>query len=136
MFENPKVNIKIRLAAMWTSVMFCYIYCDYFELYVPEKVEGLVNGQNMLNSPVKLFTASLILAIPSIMIFLSTLLKPKINRFLNIFFGALFTLMMLFIAFNSLTPWYGFYVFFAILESSITFLIIWYAWNWPKEQKT
>jgi len=48
--------------------MFCYIYGDYFELYVPKKVEGLISGANMLDSPTKLFLASVLLAIPALMI--------------------------------------------------------------------
>tara|TARA_R110002167_G_scaffold128570_6_gene310917 strand:+ start:2641 stop:3051 length:411 start_codon:yes stop_codon:yes gene_type:complete len=133
MLENPKINIKIKLSALWTSVLFCYVYGDYFELYVPKKVEGLVTGENILDSPTKLLIASLVLAIPPIMIAMSILLKPKINRILNLVFGILFTAMMLLIAIKSLTPWYSFYVFLAILESLITLLIVWYAWKWPKK---
>ena len=133
MLENTKVNIKIKLASLWTSVLFCYVYGDYFELYVPEKVDGLLTGENILDSPTKLLIASLVLAIPAVMIALSILLTPRINRFLNVFFGIIFTLMMLLIGINSLTPWYSFYVFFAFLESLITILIVWFAWNWPKK---
>ena len=134
MLENPIVNIKIKLAALWTSVVFCYLYGDYFELYVPEKVNSLLTGENILDSPTKLLIASIVLAIPSIMIALSIILKPKINRILNIVFGTLFTLMMVLIAISSLTSWYRFYVFLAILESLITFLIVVYAWKWPRKQ--
>lgn len=133
MLVNPPVNIKIKLSALWTSVIFCYLYGDYFELYVPEKVDSLISGANVLDSPTKLLIASIILGIPSIMVALSVLLKPKLNRFLNIFFGVLFTLMMLLIGINSLTPWYSFYVFLAFLESVITASIVWSAWNWPKQ---
>ncbi len=113
--------------------MFCYVYGDYFELYTPEKVDDLLNGANILDSPTKLFIASIVLAIPALMIALSILLKPKINRLLNIVFGTLYTLMMLLIAYSSLTAWYSFYVFLAILESIITALIVYYAWSWPKK---
>lgn len=133
MLENSKVNIKIKLAALWTSVVFCYLYGDYFELYVPEKVNSLLTGENILDNPTKLLIASIVLAIPSIMIALSIILKPKINRILNIVFGTIFTLMMVLIAINSLTAWYSFYVFLAILESLITFLIVVYAWKWPRK---
>jgi len=133
MLENPKINIKIKLAALWASLVFCYLYGDYFELYVPEKVNSLLTGENILDSPTKLLIASIVLAIPSIMIALSIILKPKINRILNIVFGTLFTLMMVLIAINSLTAWYSFYVFLAILESLITFLIVVYAWKWPRK---
>ena len=133
MLEDQKINVKFKLLALWTSVMFCYIYGDYFELYVPQKVEGLISGANMLASPTNLFLASVLLAIPALMICLSILLKPAINRWLNIIFGILFTSIMILIAISSISAWYTFYVFLAILESLITLLIVWYAWKWPKK---
>lgn len=135
MFENPKVNIKIKLAALWASVTFCYLYGDYFELYTPDKVNSLITGDNNLDSPTILLLASIILAIPSVMVAASIFLKPKINRILNILFGTLFTLMMVFIGIISTNEWYLFYVFLAFLESIITALIVWYAWKWPKERQ-
>ncbi|MEO8515344.1 MAG: DUF6326 family protein [Flavobacterium sp.] len=131
--EDFKVNVKIKLSALWASVTLCYLYGDYFELYVPKKVAGLVSGEDLLDSPQKLFSAALLLAIPAIMVFLSIVLKPKINRLLNIFFGLLFTFIMIVIGFSSFTPWKAFYVFLAFLESAITILITLYALKWPKQ---
>ena len=133
MLEDSKVSIKIKLATLWTSVTLCYLYGDYFGLNTPDKVNGLITGENNLDSPTKLLVASIILAIPSVMVAASIILKPKLNRILNIIFGILFTLMMLYIGVNSMTEWYSFYVFLAFLESIITTLIVWYAWKWPKE---
>ena len=132
MLDNPKINIKIKLSALWTSLVFCFLYGDYFELYTPGKVDSLLTGNNVLDSPMTLFIASVILSIPSLMVALSVLLNAKLNRILNISFGMLFTLMMLLIGINSMTPWYEFYVYLAFLESLITIVIIWLAWNWPK----
>lgn len=130
--EDFKMNVKFKLSALWTSVMFCYIYGDYFKLYVPKTVEGLLNGHNLLDNPMKLFAATLMMTIPALMIFLSLMLRPKISRLLNIIFGAFFTLVMLLIAIASLTQWLTFYVFLAVIESTITSLIIWQAWTWQK----
>ncbi len=133
-FEDMKLNIKIKLSALWTSVTLCYLYGDYFELYVPQKTQGLVTGANLLDTPFKLFAASVLLAIPALMVFLSVSLKPAVNRRLNIALGFFFTVIMLLIAVTSLTPWRMFYVFLAVVESCLTSLIIWYAWKWPKER--
>jgi len=133
MLENPKVNIKIKLAALWTSVTLCYLYGDYFELYTPDKVNSLISGENNLDSPTKLLIASIILAISSVMVAASVILKPKLNRILNIIFGALFTIMQIAIGIYTTHEWYLFYVFLAFLESSITALVVWYAWKWPKK---
>lgn len=83
-YQDFKINVKIKLALLWSAVMFCYIYGDYFQLYVPGKVDGLISGQNMLDNPFKLLMASLLLAIPALMVCLSVILKPVINRFLNL----------------------------------------------------
>ena len=135
MLENSKVNIKIKLAALWASATFCYLYGDYFELYTPDKVNSLITGDNNLDSPSKLLLASIILAIPSVMVAASLFLKPKINRILNILFGTLFTVMMVLIGIISTNEWYLFYVFLAFLESIITAIIVWCAWKWPKEKQ-
>lgn len=131
--EHP-VNIRIVLAALWTSVMFCYIYCDYFELYVPGKTEGLVSGNNILDTPVKLLAAAVLLAIPAVLISLTFLLPARWSRMLNIVLGIFFTLMMFAIALTSLVEWRMFYVFLALLESLLTAVITWQAWKkWGRE---
>jgi hypothetical protein len=131
--QNFEVNIKIKLASLWASLTLCYLYCDYFELYVPHKTAELVSGSNLLDSPTKLFLASFLLAIPCSMVSLSILLKPSLNRWLNIIFGIFFTIFLMLIAITSLTPWRYFYVFFAAIESVISSTIVYYAWNWTKK---
>ena len=133
--EDFKVNVKIKLAALWTSVMFCYIYEDYFELYVPKKLERIISGDGLLNTPMKLFSASFVLIIPALMIFLSILLIPKLSRLFNIIFGTLYTALMLWIASNYSDKWLRFAVVFAIVESIITAIIVWYAWKWPRQSQ-
>ncbi len=108
MLEDQKVNIKIKLASLWTSATFCYLYGDYFELYTPDKINSLITGDNILDSPTTLLIASIILAVPSLMVAVSIFLKSKINRILNIIFGTLFTLMMILIGVMSTNEWYYF----------------------------
>lgn len=128
--EDFKINVRIKLSALWTAVMFCYIYGDYFELYVPKKVEGLLTGQNLLDRPLKLFTVTFVLAVPALMIFLSLMLNPKLTKWLNIGVGLFFTLFTLLVGISSLSEWRTFLVFLSFLESIITTIIICQAWNW------
>jgi len=132
--EDFKINVKFKLSALWSAVMFCYVYGDYFSFYVPKKIEDFISGETMLDSPQKLFAASILMAVPSLMVFLSLALKPKINKWLNIILGIIYTAIMLLIAVTTIAPWWTFYVFLAILESCITSLVIWYAWKWPKQK--
>ncbi len=130
--EDHKIPTRFRLSALWTAVMFCYIYGDYFELYVPNKVSGLLSGENMLDTPAKLFTASFILTVPALMIYLSLVLSPKMAKWLNVAMAGFFTLFTLLVGISSLSGWRIFYVFLSLVESCITFTILWQALHWKK----
>jgi hypothetical protein len=41
-FEDIKINVRFKLFALWSSVMFCYFYGDYFELYQPGKLQEML----------------------------------------------------------------------------------------------
>lgn len=131
--RDVKIDIKFKLSALWTSVMFLYIYGDYFALYPPGQVEEFVQTKTMIDNPMKLFAASILMTIPSVMIFLSLILKPNLNRWVNIIFGVIFTAIMVLIAMTSKGAWWIFYIYLAIVESMITVTIVWHAWNWPKQ---
>lgn len=126
-----KINVKLKLSALWASVMFCYIYGDYFNLYPPGHVESFLHGKTMLDNPIKLFGASIMMTVPSVMIFLSVVLKPTLNKWLNIIFGVIFTGIMGLIAAVSSGEWSIFYIYLAIVEMIITSLVVWHAWRWP-----
>lgn len=40
--EEYRAPTKVKLAALWASTMFCYIYCDYFGLYVAGTVNEMI----------------------------------------------------------------------------------------------
>jgi hypothetical protein len=115
--------------------MLCYIYCDYFELYVPGKLTAMSSGQmgplGAVTQGVLLGT-SLMMAIPSLMVALSLVLSPLASRWLNIVIGVVYTVLLALIAVDA--NWY-FYKFFATVEAVLTALIAWYAWSWPRAEQ-
>lgn len=126
------VHTKLKLSALWASTMFCYIYCDYFELYVPGKLDGMLQG-NMgpLGTVTQgvLMGTSILMAIPSLMVFLSIALPARYSKITNIVFGIFFTVIMASLTY--IAGWY-FYKFFAAIETVLTALVVWIAWKWPK----
>ena len=130
--QDYKINIRLQLSALWTGVMFLYIYGDYFELYVPGKIKGLLNGENMLDDPQKLFLTTVVLAIPALLIFLNLMLKASLVKWINIILGLFFTIFTFLVGISSLSVWKTFYVFLSFLEGLITAIIAYKSWNWPK----
>lgn len=125
------IHVKFKLAALWTSLMFCYIYADYFELYQPGKLEGILHGHMGPLGPVTqggLVIASVMLIVPALMIFLSIAATTVINRWLNIVFGIAYTLI---IALTMIGAW-DYYILYGVVEIALQLLVMWYAWTWPK----
>jgi hypothetical protein len=133
-YDDIKVPVKLKISALWASVMFCYIYADYFGLYVPGMLKRMLEGKMGPLGPTTqgvLLGTSFMMAIPSVMIFLSVALKPKLNRWMNIILGMVYTMIIL------ITMWdWAFYIFWGIIEVVLTSMIVWYAWKWPRQEAT
>jgi hypothetical protein len=131
--EDPKVNVKTKLSALWASVMFCYVYGDYFGLYghgkLAEMMEGRIGPLGEATQGV-LVGVSAMMAIPSVMVFLSLVLPPGLNRWLNLALGVAYTAIMLMTMRGAPTS----YVFMGVIEVLLTLLVAWHAWTWPRRQ--
>lgn len=133
--EDMKINVKMKLSALWVALMLLYIYADIFSLYRPGQLEEMISGR-MGPFPVtqgSLLSASVLMIIPAVMVFLSLTLKPKVNRWANISLGVLYTFVNIS---NLIGETWVFYIFFGIVEIVLTFLIVGYAWKWgnPEDQ--
>ena len=130
--EEIKVSLKLKLAMLWTSFMFLYIYVDYFHLYMPGSIEGILAGKVFTFdiSSAFLLTAMIGVAIPVLMIFLSVSLPAKANRWTNIIVATVYIPYMLFNLAG--VAWVHMYLAAAV-EVALLLLIIGYAWKWPKQ---
>lgn len=129
--EDIKVNLKVKLAAIWASFMFLYIYVDYFHLYMPGTLKDILAGKVFVFdiSYVFLLIAMVFVTIPTLMIFLSVALPAKANRWTNVIVATVFIPYMLFNLAGE--AWVHMY-FAAAVEVALLCLIIRYAWKWPR----
>ena len=133
--RDAKIDIKFKLSALWVSVTLCYLYCDYFYLYQPGKLESMLAGQmGPLGQTTQgvLLGVSVLLSIPALMVFFSIILPARLNRMANVLFGSLFTLIMLVFLFAPGVWLY--YKYFAAVEVLLTSTAVWLAWKWPKRR--
>jgi Family of unknown function (DUF6326) len=130
--QDSKVPVRLKLSAFWASLMFCYIYGDYFGLYQPGKLQGMLEGRMGPLGPTTqgvLLGTSVLMAIPAVMVFLSLVLTPGLDRWANIILGGFFTVVMLITMPGS----WAFYVFLGLVEVALSILIVWHAWKWPRQ---
>ena len=131
--ENPPVPTSVKLSLLWASLMFLYIYNDYFSLYVPGILENMAEGkmgpQGVVISDGGLVGMSLMLAVPALMIFLSVALAPRISRWANIVLGTLYSIVQ---ALTLLVFSEAFFRTVVGIEIVLTVLIVGYSWRWPR----
>lgn len=131
--QDKKIDVKVKLAALWASFMFLYIYVDYFALYMPGKIEDILQGKVFIYdiSAAFLSAALLSVSLPALMITLSLILTAKINRWLNLIMAIIYIPYSLFNLAGEAWPHmlYG-----ALVEVVLLSLIIRFAWFWPREE--
>ncbi len=131
--EETKISVKVKLSALWVTIMLLYIYADILSLFKPGQVEKMLEGF-MGPFPAtqgSLLTASILMIIPAVMVILSLTLKSKVNRWVNIIVGVLYMLVSIS---NLIGETWVYYLLFGVVEILCALLIIWHAWNWPKQQ--
>ena len=131
--EDIKVNVKLKLAAAWTSFMFLYIYVDYFHLYMPGSLQDMLSGKVFVFDITQTFllVALALVIIPALMVFLSVALPAKVNRWTNIIVATVYIPYMLF---NLAGEAWLHMMLGALVEVVLLLLVIWYAWKWPKQE--
>jgi hypothetical protein len=129
--EDIDVNVKLKLAALWTSFMFLYVYVDIFGFYKPGTIEDILIGKVFTFdiTPTWALVALVFVSIPGLMIFLSLALPARVNRWTNIVVAILY---IPFTLFNIVGESWAHMYYGATVEVVLLALVLWYAWKWPK----
>jgi hypothetical protein len=130
-FEPFHVNVRIKISALWTSMLFVFAYVDLFSLYRPDfradldagEVGGFTVDQSFL------LGTTIYVAIPSLMVFCAVILRPRVNRIANIALSVIYALTIIAGAFDE----WSYYVVGSAIEVALLAAIVYYAWTWPKE---
>jgi len=123
-------DMKIKLSTLWVVVMFNIAFADIVGFLHPGALEQIMRGEVGFDlTQGLLLVFSILLEIPIAMIFLSRVLKYRVNRWANIIAGAITILFVIGGGSTTLS-----YIFFATIEVVCMSLIIWYAWKWPKQE--
>jgi len=128
--EDVKVGVRLKMSALWIATLFLFAYGDIFGFFKPGQIGDVISGQvsGIEITQVFLLGASVYIAIASVMIFLSLVLRPTISRWTNIVLPILFIVS---IAASVVGETWAYFIFLSIAEIGLLLLIVWYAWTWP-----
>jgi hypothetical protein len=131
---DMRVNVKLKLSALWVTLMLFYIYADILGFYTPGNIEKVVSGEigGIQITEIFLFGMAIWMAIPSVMVFLSLTLKANVNRCVNMIVGIVS--MVVLGATFFVGEYSARYTFQAIVEGVLIASIVWHVWSWPKQE--
>jgi len=84
--QPATVNVRAKVSALWTSMLFVFAYVDLFSLYRPDfraDLEAAEVGGFTVNQSFLLGTTAYVV-IPSLMVFSTLVLQPRVSRVANI----------------------------------------------------
>jgi hypothetical protein len=111
--------------------MFLFIYVDIYQFYVPGFIDDL-RAEEIAGFEITqmfLLGSTILMAMTSLMVFLSLALDVKANRIINVTFGLIWIGILIGSLFVG-DSW-AFYYFDTIVTIVVLSLIVWYAWKWP-----
>src|SRR3712207_3191516 len=89
--EDQRIPVRVKLAAAWTSFMFLYVYVDILAFFKPGVIDDILAGVvwefDISQTFVTVAFASI--AIPTLMILLSTTLPARVNHAANLVVASL-----------------------------------------------
>lgn len=122
------INTRIKLSALWVSLMLSFLLGDVLRIYSGDFVGGQVGGGQI---PKEMYLGiAIVLVMPVVMLFLSLVLKHAVNRWTNI------AVAIFFFLFNLVgLPGYAsaFDQFLIVVGLVFNLLTIGYAWKWKKD---
>ncbi|WP_299926882.1 DUF6326 family protein [uncultured Nocardioides sp.] len=128
-YQDYWINPRIKIAALWTSMMFVFAYVDLFSMYRADiradieagKMFAFTIGQGFL------LGVTIYILVPSLMLFLSLVLTARVTRLANLVLAALYIVT---IVGGAIGEW-NYYILGSITEAALLAGVIYYAWTWP-----
>lgn len=128
--ESSPVNVRIKISALWTAMLFVFAYVDLFSLYRSDfradldagEVGGFGVGQSFL------LGTTIYVVIPSLMVFGALVLSPRVSRVANIALGSLYAVTIIA---GAVGEW-SYYVLGSAIETALLAAVVYYAWTWPR----
>jgi hypothetical protein len=126
--------VKLVLCALWIAMLFVFAYVDIFGFFRADVLEAALDGEVAttefeVNQAFLTITLIYIL-VPALMVVLSLLLRPRINRSINIVVSILY---MVSIIASCIGETWAYYFLGSTVEVILLAAIVRTAWKWPQD---
>jgi hypothetical protein len=134
-YRDTRVDVKLVLSALWIAMLFVFAYVDIFGFFRTDVLEAALDGKvatTTFTVDQTFLTVTLVyLLVPILMVVLSLVLRPRVNRIVNIVVSLLY---MISIVAAAIGEEWVYYILGSAVEVALLAAIVRYAWTWPPPQ--
>jgi len=133
-YRDTRVDVKLVLCALWIAMLFVFAYVDIFGFLRADVLNAALNGKvtaGLTVNQVYLTFTLIYILLPALMVVLSLLLKPRVNRIINIVVSVLYIITIIGAAIGE--TWV-YYFLGSFIEVILLVAIARTAWKWPPPQ--
>jgi len=127
--------VKLVLSALWIAMLIVFAYVDIFGFFRADILEAALDGKvatmgATIDQVFLVFTTVYIL-IPTLMVVLSLVLRPRVNRIVNIVVALVYAVSIIAACIGE--TW-AYYFLGSAVEVVLLIAIVRTAWTWPRTQ--
>ena len=134
-YQDTRIDVKLVLSALWIAMLIVFAYVDIFGFLRADVLRAAVDGKmaatGITVDQVFLVFTTVYILIPTLMVFLSLVLRPRVNRIVNIVVPLVYAVSIIAACIGE--TW-AYYFLGSAVEVVLLIAIVRTAWTWPRTQ--
>jgi len=132
--DEQVVNTRIKIAGLWTSMLFVFVYVDIFGFFRKDVLENALAGKVFVFEANQLFfvLTTLYILIPCVVLYLTLSLRAKHARLMNLIVSPFYILTIMGAMIDE--TWM-YFIIGSIVEIILLIAIFVLARKWPQVSK-
>jgi hypothetical protein len=133
-YQDTKIDVKLVLSALWIAMLIVFAYVDIFGFLRADNLRAALDGKVAamgiaVDQMFLVFTTVYVL-IPTLMVVLSLVLRPRVNQIVNIVVALFYAVSIIG---GAIGEW-NYYILGSAVEVVLLVAIVRTAWTWPRTQ--
>jgi hypothetical protein len=134
-YQDTRIDVKLVLSALWIAMLIVFAYVDIFGFFRADILDAALDGKvatmGITIDQVFLVFTTVYILIPTLMVVLSLVLRPRVNRIVNIVVALVYAVSIIA---SCIGEAWVYYLLGSAVEVVLLIAIVRTAWMWPRTQ--
>ena len=136
-YRDTRIDVRLVLSALWIAMLIVFAYGDIFGLFRADVLRAALDGKmatmGITIDQMFLVFSTVYILIPTLMVVLSLVLRPRINRIANIVVALVYAVSIIA---SCIGETWVYYLLGSAVEVAFLVAIVRTAWMWPRIRVT